>query len=188
MNVDRKSAQSTTLPARRNRRQPVESAFSTGTRFSKDGHWWEVEQAISSRTEKYYKCRPVCFVETRFYTQLEIQYALDLETERFSPRLSATPGKSGKPNNVIPLVREPIAHTRGSGRITASSKKNEAQTSNKVETAKLLAVGTRKSVEETITSLHALGYAKATDWSPIQSRPKTGEVLSILIQKAVHSS
>jgi hypothetical protein len=48
---------------------------------------------------------------------------------------------------------------------------------------RLLAIGSREAVEETIRTLHRLGYAEVGAWSPLLPAPMEGEVMSILTRK-----
>jgi hypothetical protein len=48
---------------------------------------------------------------------------------------------------------------------------------------RLLAIGTRKGVTETIHTLHVLGYAEAGSWSPVLPVPNSTEVMSILTRQ-----
>lgn len=43
-------------------------------------------------------------------------------------------------------------------------------------------IGSPKVVRSTIHLLHVLGYAEATDWSPLQSTANPGETISILVR------
>jgi hypothetical protein len=48
------------------------------------------------------------------------------------------------------------------------------------EKLRLLAIGSREGVVETIHTLHRLGYAEVGAWSPLLPAPVPGEVMSIL--------
>jgi hypothetical protein len=48
---------------------------------------------------------------------------------------------------------------------------------------RLLAIGTRAGVIETIHTLHVLGYAEAGAWSPMLPVPNSTEVMSILMRQ-----
>ncbi|MBW4542669.1 MAG: hypothetical protein KME43_26605 [Myxacorys chilensis ATA2-1-KO14] len=48
---------------------------------------------------------------------------------------------------------------------------------------RLLAIGTREGVTETIHTLHVLGYAEAGAWSPVLPVPNSTEVMSILTRQ-----
>jgi hypothetical protein len=48
---------------------------------------------------------------------------------------------------------------------------------------RLLAIGSRKGVTETIHTLHVLGYAEAGAWSPMLPVPNSTEVMSILTRQ-----
>lgn len=51
------------------------------------------------------------------------------------------------------------------------------------EKLRLLAIGSREAVIETIQTLHSLGYAEVGMWSPLLPAPTSGEVMSILTRK-----
>jgi hypothetical protein len=51
------------------------------------------------------------------------------------------------------------------------------------EKIRLLAIGSREGVIETIHTLHSLGYAEAGMWSPLLPAPTEGEVMSILTRQ-----
>jgi hypothetical protein len=48
---------------------------------------------------------------------------------------------------------------------------------------RLLAIGTREGVTQTIHTLHALGYAEAGAWSPVLPVPNSTEVMSIFTRQ-----
>jgi hypothetical protein len=48
---------------------------------------------------------------------------------------------------------------------------------------RLLAIGSRKGVTETIHTLHVLGYADVGAWSPMLPVPNSTEVMSILTRQ-----
>ena len=48
---------------------------------------------------------------------------------------------------------------------------------------RLLAIGTREGVIETIHTLHVLGYADVGAWSPVLPVPNSTEVMSILTRQ-----
>lgn len=155
-----------------------------GTRFFQSGHWWEVDGHIHGRATSYYKCKPVCGVESRFYTEVEIRQSLNaqLNAMNISHNFHDSDG-------------------RGTGRLTAELNPNlgtapqsnvarrrlspvsPSQPAAKTDTLKILLVGTRDTVKKAISTFHSMGYASTADWSPFQARPNSKEVLSILVQK-----
>jgi hypothetical protein len=113
---------------------------SKGIRFFKDGHWWEVERGVQERMHKYFQCKPVCYVETRSYSEMEIIDSLWKENEK-------------------------VCKDRGTGRIDHSqnhglnakvifiNKKKDkvnvdSEIMSKKETLKILLVGSRDKVKE----------------------------------------
>jgi hypothetical protein len=48
---------------------------------------------------------------------------------------------------------------------------------------RLLAIGSREGVTETIHTLHVLGYADVGAWSPVLPVPNSTEVMSILTRQ-----
>lgn len=50
------------------------------------------------------------------------------------------------------------------------------------EPLKVLIIGSRKGVTSTIHTLHSLGFAEASQWSPLQPTSNSAEVMSILIR------
>lgn len=139
-----------------------------GTRFLRDGHWWEVTDSIRGKAENYCRCRPVCNIETRFFTEGEINNALIAEKKVLEHKIRAQQGRgSGRIKNLIPLQS-----SSPSPKLTAIKGSGSA-------TCKLLAVGHRKGVQDLITTLYTLGFAHVNDWSPIQISPKSGDSISI---------
>ncbi|BAZ29473.1 hypothetical protein NIES4074_19200 [Cylindrospermum sp. NIES-4074] len=53
------------------------------------------------------------------------------------------------------------------------------------EKVKLLVVGSQASVNSIIYSLHNLGFAEVSEWSPIQPAPNPGEVMRILTRHII---
>ncbi|MBD2576577.1 peptide ABC transporter substrate-binding protein [Oscillatoria sp. FACHB-1406] len=53
------------------------------------------------------------------------------------------------------------------------------------ETVKTILIGSPAGVTHTIHKLHRLGFAPASDWSPLQPSTQPGEVVSILIRRFV---
>jgi hypothetical protein len=60
---------------------------------------------------------------------------------------------------------------------------NEDRSAFESEKIRLLAIGSREGVIETIHTLHSLGYAEAGLWSPLLPAPAEGEVMSILTRQ-----
>ena len=160
---------------------PSSSNLMPGMRFFRNGHWWEIDGYIKGRASGYYRCKPACFVESRFYTGSEIEQALEEETQTMNQKLQEY-------------------GSRGTGRILAEPGKNTALIANsfsgrqninaatkpdadKKEPLKVLLVGSRQAVKKTIQSLHLLGFANPNEWSAFQNRSTGKEVLSILVQK-----
>jgi len=165
-----------TKPSRLKTKLASSDFVGDGTRFLKDGHWWEVDDHITGKEGAYYRCHPVCNIESRFFTHAEVQHALSHEKTllRMKARtasreqLSNSVGRgSGRIGQLIPISqakRPPVA-----GKHASASE----------PTCKLLVIGSRNSIQNTIQSLHTLGFAHATDWSPIQRKPKSTEFMSI---------
>jgi hypothetical protein len=55
------------------------------------------------------------------------------------------------------------------------------------EKIRLLAIGSREGVIETIHTLHSLGYAEVGAWSPLLPASTEGEVMSILTRQRQRS-
>ncbi|QQE64053.1 hypothetical protein GFS31_07250 [Leptolyngbya sp. BL0902] len=151
-----------------------------GTRFFQAGHWWEVDGLIHGRATSYYKCKPVCGVESRFYTESEIRQALNTQltamniSHNFQDSDGRGTGRFATESSHVAL--RPAVARRQLGPSTR-------QSSAKTDTLKVLLVGTRDAVKKAIAAFHATGYANTADWSPFQIRPNSKEVLSILVQK-----
>lgn len=161
-------AQSDTMSSRVNRSNSDD--LKTGLRFLRSGHWWEVEGSIAGRSTKYYRCKPVCDVESRFYTSAEIQQSLNESEKR---RCAAAQDSDGRGTGRLMTEFNPVHNQQ--------SAKNRF--SQPTESLKVLLIGTRETVKKAITSLHAIGYANPADWSPLQVRPNSKEMLSILVVK-----
>ncbi len=65
----------------------------------------------------------------------------------------------------------------------SASKPKARPSSGRKEPLKVLLVGSRQAVKQTIQSLHLAGFASLSEWSDFQNRSNGKEVLSILIQK-----
>ena len=52
---------------------------------------------------------------------------------------------------------------------------------------RLVAVGSRQSIEITILSLHNLGYADPNDWSPLLPTGRANEMMAILTKRINHA-
>jgi hypothetical protein len=139
-----------------------------GTRFLRDGHWWEVTDRIRGKAGGYCRCRPVCNIETRFFTEGEITSALIAEKKKLERKTVAQQGRgSGRVINLVqPVSRNASPHLKA------------LKGGNKAE-CKLLAIGNRKGVKDMITTLYTIGFAHVNDWSPIQINAKSGDSLSI---------
>lgn len=160
-------------------KQPPTGFVSDGTRFLKDGHWWEVDDHISGKEGPYYRCHPVCNIESRFFTHNEVSQAISQEKtvlpmgqKPSGPQNSVGRG-SGRKGQLISLSQ---AQARRSAQLQAAP----APAAQKVQpVCKLLAIGSRDSIQQTIQHLHSLGFAHVTDWSPVQRKPKSPEFMSI---------
>lgn len=155
-----------TTSRRRDRREPATANFiREGTRFYSQGHWWEVTDQITSKDERYYRCKPVCNIESRFFTSGTIEQSIAAANrwaESRSPQAS---------------------NGRGSGRVTPQGRQwhqTKARQASPVQDCKLLAIGSPKSVKALMNRLYILGFAHVTDWSPLQPKPKSSEYMSIL--------
>jgi hypothetical protein len=60
--------------------------------------------------------------------------------------------------------------------------------SGKNDRLRLLAIGSREGVTETIHTLHVLGYADVGAWSPMLPMPNSTEVMSILTRQRLAQS
>lgn len=49
-------------------------------------------------------------------------------------------------------------------------------------TVKILVIGTRQAVNQTIHRLHQLGFAEFSEWSRLLPAPTAGEVMRILVK------
>lgn len=152
-----------------------------GTRFFQSGHWWEVDGLIHGRATSYYKCKPVCGVESRFYTESEIRQALNaqLTAMNISHTFQDSDGR-GTGRFATEASHAALRPTVAKRQLSPST---TSQLPAKTDTLKVLLVGTRDAVKKAISAFHATGYANTTDWSPFQVRPNSKEVLSILVQK-----
>ncbi|MEY3297355.1 MAG: hypothetical protein RLZZ597_615 [Cyanobacteriota bacterium] len=152
-----------------------------GTRFFQGGHWWEVDGHIHGRATSYYKCKPVCGVESRFYTESEIRQALnsELTAMNISHNFQNSDDR-GTGRLATELNHTSLQSTVARRRLSPSA---TSQPPAKTDTLKVLLVGTRDAVKRAISAFHATGYANTADWSPFQVRPNSKEVLSILVQK-----
>lgn len=167
---------------------PVSKAegLSMGMRFFQDGHWWEVDGYIHGRATSYYKCKPVCGVESRFYTEAEIRQALNEQLATMNMNLNHSVHHSDDrgTGRLAPESR-PSRCTKSHGTVARRrlSPGVVSQATGKSDTLKILLVGTRDTVKRAIAAFHSIGYANTADWSPFQPRPNSKEVLSILVQK-----
>lgn len=151
-------------------------ALVSGTRFFSKGHWWEIDGYIKGRGRGYYRCKPACDVESRFYTEAEITQALNIP----SPDSADSPHSEAHPMHAFPQN----LGGRGTGRLTFEPIQGGVATLlPPKDPLKLLLVGPRHAVQRAINKLHLAGFAHLNDWSAFQKRPSSGEVLSILVQK-----
>lgn len=165
------------LAAKRAQRRQTAN-IQEGTRFFRAGHWWQVDDYITGREGRHYRCHPVCNIETRFFTDQEISQALHQQTQQVKAK-----GLDQCPDDPTHL----LDCGRGSGRInnvltfkTQPSRLSKDVHLASVKTCKLLAIGSQNSVRQTILYFHSLGVAHVTDWSPLQRRPKSQDFISIL--------
>lgn len=154
----------------------------SGMRFFRNGHWWEIDSHIKGRAHSYYRCKPTCFIESRFYTEMEIKQALEEETFTMQQNSQDYSGRgTGR------LVIEPIHNSASlSGEFEnkrARSSRNILPASDQKELIKVLLVGSRQAVKKAIRKLHLTGFANLNDWSAFQNRSNSNEVLSILVHK-----
>lgn len=157
-----------------------------GTRFFQGGHWWEVDGHIHGRATSYYKCKPVCGVESRFYTEVEIRQSLNaqLNAMNISHSCHDSDGRgTGRFTAELPPSLTTTAQSTIARRRLPLPPSAPSQPSAKTDTLKILLVGTRDTVKKAISAFHSMGYASTADWSPFQARPNSKEVLSILVQK-----
>ncbi|TVQ21328.1 MAG: hypothetical protein EA367_06185 [Leptolyngbya sp. DLM2.Bin15] len=157
--------------------------LSMGTRFFQAGHWWEIDGHIHGRATSYYKCKPVCGVESRFYTESEIRQALNEQLAAMNMNHSAQEDGRGTGRFTADLHHDPCTPRPSTVARRRFSPSAPSQTTGKPDTLKILLVGTRDTVKRAISSFHSMGYANTADWSPFQVRPNSKEVLSILVQK-----
>ncbi|WP_204139699.1 hypothetical protein [Halomicronema sp. CCY15110] len=155
-----------------------------GTRFLKDGHWWEIDAHVSGKYGPYYRCHPVCNIESRFFAHHEISQALTEEKtmlassmkppSRDVPTCSGDRG-SGRLGELVPISQAHVklSHTK---RKTVKNGNSEC---------KLLAIGTPAGIKATIQNLHNLGFAHTTDWSSVQRKPRSDEFMSIFTGRKV---
>jgi hypothetical protein len=54
------------------------------------------------------------------------------------------------------------------------------RTQTERDTLRILAIGFREGITETIHTLHRLGFADAGAWSPLLSVPNSSDLMSIL--------
>lgn len=177
--LSQKSETYTTVSRQRQEHQAT--GVRQGTRFMKAGHWWEVDYQISGKAGPYYKCHPVCNIETRFFTGPEISQSIQQDQQKLDRRLDASDGRGS--GRVTGSVAKLTPASQGAAQVidmkTRQLKHQQPTQAKAVEPCKLLAIGSRHSVQKTIQDLHGLGFAHTTDWSPVQRNPRSGECISI---------
>jgi hypothetical protein len=163
--------------------------LSPGMRFFRHGHWWEIDGYIKGRATGYYRCKPACFVESRFYTESEIKQALEEETTTMNQKTKEFAGRGTGRLLIEPLQAAmqtaPTAANPSANRVTTlqSRREHSRASSGRKEPLKVLLVGSRQAVKRAIQTLYMSGFANLSDWSAFQNRSDSDEVLSILIHK-----
>lgn len=161
---------------------PNAESLGVGMRFFQDGHWWEIDGHINGRATRYYKCKPACDVESRFYTESEIRQALNHQLATMNHSLQDCDDRgTGRFTAEVSRSGYNHLHTTSQGRRPSAI--GPSRSATKSDTLKILLVGTRDTVKKAITAFHSIGYASSSEWSPFQVRPNSKEVLSILVQK-----
>ncbi len=154
--------------------------LTAGLRFFRQGHWWEIDGFIKGRASGYYRCKPVCFVESRFYTESEINQSLEKESTTMNYKTQDCTGRgTGR------LAFEPVQAkaTRSSQLLKQHQTSDMPVQAAKKEIFKVLIIGSRQTVKRAIQMLHLAGFADLNDWSAFQNRANSHEVLSILVHK-----
>jgi hypothetical protein len=149
-----------------------------GTRFLKDGHWWEVDDHISGKAGPYYRCHPVCNIESRFFQHAEVSEALNDEHRavRMNVKSQSGPTKCGSVDRGSGRIADVIPISRGGVTLKSKSSVKKGCTGSP---CKILAIGSRQDIQQTIQDLHNLGFAHPSDWSPLQKKPRSNEFMSI---------
>ena len=163
------------------RKAPAPDSLTPGTRFFRNGHWWEIDGYIKGRANNYYRCKPVCFIESRFYTELEIKQALDEETQTMHLKNQEFANRgTGR------ILIEPIKNASGVIRGFSNHLPVSSSTRDRLEkrdSLKVLLIGSRHAVKKAIQTLHLSAFASSYDWSAFQKRSDSNEFMSILVQK-----
>jgi hypothetical protein len=160
---------------------PVSGSLAPGMRFFRNGHWWEIDGHIKGRANSYYRCKPVCCIESRFYTESEIKQALEEETQTMHQKKQEYANRgTGR------ILIEPVKNT--SGTIEAFNNRLPISSINrddldKKDSLKVLLIGSRHAVKKAIQTLHLSAFASSYDWSAFQKRSDSNEIMSILVQK-----
>lgn len=156
--------------------------FVPGMRFFRNGHWWEIDGYIKGRNSSYYRCKPACLVESRFYTESEIKQALDKEATTMDTKLQQCAGRGT--GRVIPISRHRSSSCTEHSSETCLKQmpKNKLGTTDK-EPIKVLLIGSKQAIKRTMQMLHLAGFSELSDWSPFQRRSHSNEFLSILLHK-----
>jgi hypothetical protein len=156
--------------------QKSSSKVNEGVRFFRDSHWWEVERGVEGNMNRYFQCKPVCYVETRSYSEMEIMDSLWRENEKVCSDRGTGRLDAGQNYRLDTKVVD-IDHKRKNKKIA------DPVNMSKKETLKILLVGSKAKVKELKEKLHVNGIAQIDDWSPYQKRPDGEEVLTIIMQK-----
>ena len=157
--------------------------LAAGLRFFRHGHWWEIDGFIKGRASGYYRCKPVCFVESRFYTESEINQALEEESTTMNHMNHKTEDCTGRGTGRLtfePVRAKAIQSNQALQRRPASRMPVQAA---KKDPLKVLVIGSRQTVKRAIQMLHLAGFADVNEWSAFQNRANSHEVLSILVHK-----
>lgn len=82
------------------------------------------------------------------------------------------------PNNFLTIADETDSS------LEVNQSELEARSPNR-EPLRLLAIGSRQGVTDTIQTLHRLRFAEVSEWSPLMPTATPGEVMSILTRYLV---
>lgn len=161
---------------------PSPNRLMSGVRFFRNGHWWEIDGYIKGQSVGYYRCKPVCFIESRFYTESEIKQSLEEEAVTMNQKSQECSSRgTGR------LLIEPIQRSTSlSGDFPRQREHYTDKTipyPGKKDPLKVLLVGSRQAVKKAIQTLHLSGFGNLNDWSAFQNRSSSNEVLSILVHK-----
>jgi len=176
-NIYPSSARTTFSTSTQGRLKPGQ--LKPGLSFYKSGHWWEIDGCIKGKENYYYKCKPLCNLKSRFYTEMEIKQAIQLEAEKMQETLSSATGRgTGR-------LHLEVTNSQKSNLANIRNRENRSISSNtgNRDSIKVMLIGSRKVVKRTIQNLHSIGFAHPSEWSAFQNRPDKNEVLSILIQR-----